>query len=82
MRDVAAFNKIELLPWDGWGLIEASDDALSDGDVALLDQVAELTALHIPDTSAIRHLYKSDARLTMPGKISSHTDEGVAEVLI
>ena len=42
VRDLAAFAKRELLPWDGWGLM--ADMHESDAaELALLDRVAALT---------------------------------------
>lgn len=42
VRDLAAFAKRELLPWDGWGLMK--DQHESDAaELALLDRAAELT---------------------------------------
>jgi hypothetical protein len=42
VRDLAAHAKRELLPWDGWGLMETRDDS-TDAELALLDRVAMLT---------------------------------------
>jgi hypothetical protein len=42
VRDLAAFAKRELLPWDGWGLM--ADPHESDAvELALLDRAAALT---------------------------------------
>lgn len=44
IRDLMALNKIELLPWDGWGLMFGPEDPMPTGDdLALLDHIAELT---------------------------------------
>ena len=43
VRDLASLNKLEILPWDVWGLIDHGDEALSEDDFALLDEVARLT---------------------------------------
>jgi hypothetical protein len=73
LRDVAALNKTELLPWDGWGLADAPDEALSVEDYALLDRVAELTCGDVPDFDALRTLYAADDRLRVPDTIRSYT---------
>ena len=66
VRDVAALNKVELLPWDGWGIIEAQDEHLTEDDLAFLDHVASLTCADVPEFARVRRLYESDARLTVP----------------
>jgi hypothetical protein len=42
VRDLAAFAKRELLPWDGWGLMAGRGESDA-AELALLDRVAELT---------------------------------------
>ncbi|MDM8527291.1 transglutaminase-like domain-containing protein [Anaerolineales bacterium HSG24] len=71
VRDVASLNKMELLPWDCWGLSLADDDALSNDDFALLDRVAPLT---LPDNfsfSDLSAIYKHNKGLTVPPVIST-----------
>ena len=43
VRDFLSLNKIELLPWDGWGLMAGPEDVVSADDLALLDRMAALT---------------------------------------
>jgi hypothetical protein len=73
IRDVAALNKVELLPWDCWGLMlaPALDNA---DDLSLLDRLAELTAGDVPDFDSVRALYESDPRLKVSGEIHSYVD--------
>ncbi|MDY7080565.1 MAG: transglutaminase-like domain-containing protein [Chloroflexota bacterium] len=69
VRDFLALNKIEILPWDGWGLISQDEQALSADDMALLDHIATLTLAIATDDDAfpeIRALYKNDPRLHKP----------------
>ncbi|HHF52307.1 MAG TPA: transglutaminase domain-containing protein [Candidatus Aminicenantes bacterium] len=40
LRDLAALNKVELLPWDVWGLASRSESEMSESDYVLLDQAA------------------------------------------
>jgi hypothetical protein len=80
VRDVAALNKVELLPWDGWGLCDARDDELKEGDLALLDRLAELTAGDVPDFKTVADLYCGEPRLTVPPVIRSYTQAGPVEV--
>jgi hypothetical protein len=79
LRDVASLNKMELLPWDCWGLMlkEKLDDA---DDLALLDRLAELTAWDVPDPLAVRSAYESDPRLHMDGRLMSYVDGNLIAV--
>jgi hypothetical protein len=71
IRDVAALNKVELLPWDCWGLIlNPKLDQID--DLSLLDELAELTRSDVPDFERVRALYESDSRLKATGKIQSY----------
>ena len=59
VRDLAALNKIEMLPWDEWGRMEASYKGATGSEFdALMGQVAEVCASD--DESAIRALYLSE----------------------
>jgi hypothetical protein len=80
IRDVASLNKIELLPWDSWGLMEKRDEDLTPEDLAFLDGVAELTAGDVPEFEVVRELYENDPRLTVPRMIKSYTQAGVQTV--
>jgi hypothetical protein len=78
VRDVAALTKVELLPWDCWGVIlkEQLDDA---GDLALLDHVAALTAGDPVDWPALR-ASAADPRLRMDGHLLSYVDGAMTPV--
>ncbi|MDI7277620.1 MAG: transglutaminase-like domain-containing protein [Anaerolineae bacterium] len=76
VRDLASLNKVELLPWDAWGIIDARDEDLSADDLALLDQVAELTSGDVPGFNRVRQLYETDDRLRVPATIRSYTEAG------
>jgi Transglutaminase-like superfamily len=80
VRDVAALNKIELLPWDCWGIIEARDDDLSVDDLAFLDQLAELTCDDVHQFDRVRTWYESDDRLRVPATFHSYAQQGVQTV--
>ena len=79
VRDIAALNKVPLLPWDGWGLIEETDEKISSDDLKFLDEVAEASIGEI-DYPAIRELFISDNRLQVPPIINSHSDSSVQKV--
>ena len=80
VRDVASLNKMELLPWDGWGIIEAEDKDLSPEDLTFLDQVAKLTSRDVPEFERVRTLYENDSRLHVPATIHSHSPIGVQTI--
>ncbi|MFI6013604.1 transglutaminase-like domain-containing protein [Streptomyces sp. NPDC051243] len=67
MLDLAAVNRVELLPWDFWGREIRADADLTDDDLALLDEVA---AARTDDD--FRRLYQ-DPRLRVPDEIMSYT---------
>ncbi|GHD02521.1 hypothetical protein GCM10010313_16400 [Streptomyces violarus] len=67
LRDLAALNGVELLPWDGWDPRLLVHAPLSEDDLAAADAVA---AARSEDDR--RRLY-ADPRLTVPAEITSHT---------
>lgn len=81
VRDVAALNKVELLPWDCWGIIEKLEMA-DPVDLALLDHKAGLTCGDVPDFETVCHLYQSDSRLKVERTIHSDTHAGMKIVWI
>ena len=44
VRDVAALNKMEMLPWDVWGAQPKPDEQLDDDHLAFFDKPATLFA--------------------------------------
>ena len=66
IRDFLALNRIEILPWDHWGLMDGTDDVLSPEDWDLLDHLAEITIPGQEDFSEIQRLYTSEPRLQVP----------------
>jgi len=73
VRDLAALNKMELLPWDCWGVILA-ENLDNPADLAALDQAAALTIGEIPDPDAARQLYQSDGRFRVDNALLSFVD--------
>src|SRR5258708_26542814 len=63
VRDLAALNNHEMLPWDVWGPMVRTDSEI---DVALIDHVAELT--HDPETHFVelRAIYGKGPPLSVP----------------
>jgi hypothetical protein len=81
VRDIAALNKVELLPWDCWGIIEAPEPN-SPEDLAFLDRLAGLTCGDVPDFDTVHRLYGTDARLRMDGTLHSYVNGGRETVQI
>lgn len=74
IRDVASLNKIELLPWDCWGMILMDYASLLSDDLSLLDRLADFTCGDVPDVDMVRWLYESDPRLSVGDSIQSYVD--------
>ncbi len=66
VRDLASLNRMEMLPWDVWGLMNMNDAALTDEKKALLDRVAALTLAGDDSFAEVRAIYDSDDRLRVP----------------
>jgi hypothetical protein len=65
IRDLAALNSVESLPWDNWGLIPIHYDTLPAADIELLDSLAEASAAGGPLTR-VREAYHRDPRIPRP----------------
>lgn len=62
MLDLAALNKVEVLPWDAWGQMEASYEGRTGaGYDELLDDIAATTL--DGDVDAIRKIYAGDLQV-------------------
>lgn len=76
-RDLAALNKVEMLPWDGWGELGRMGNAA--GGDAYVDEVAALTCSS--DHGAIRRRYQADDGLRVPARVTAfYTPTGPTEV--
>ena len=78
ISDFACLNQVELLPWDGWGMMTGPHDALTDDAIAVLDDVAALATAD--EFDAIRERYLTDDRLRVPPDITSFIDGELVEV--
>ena len=68
--DLAALNRIEMLPCDVWGMMSMDDAGLSDENKVLLDIVSALTLADDPNSfREMRPLYESDDRLRVPAMV-------------
>lgn len=66
LRDFAALNKVEILPWDSWGIADKRDEDLTRDDYALLDHIAALSINPEQSFDEIRRLFATNDRLRMP----------------
>ena len=81
VRDLASLNKMELLPWDCWGVILA--EQLDDPeDLAVLDEVASLMAEDGPDFDKLRTRYETDPRFHVNGNLLSYVNGSMVEVTL
>jgi hypothetical protein len=64
MRDAAALDGVELLPWDDWGAMAGPED---EPDIELFDRLAELT--REPDAAALHRFLRDDERVRVPEKV-------------
>ncbi|QLF69930.1 transglutaminase domain-containing protein [Peteryoungia desertarenae] len=66
IRDIAAFCRVEMLPWDVWGAQPRPDDALDPEKLAYFDDLAEHMLSADSNPVLIERLYATDQRLTVP----------------
>ena len=66
MRDAAALGNLELLPWDCWGAMPDSGDAIGEPRCALFDHLAALTREPDRAFAELRGLVQDDDRLRVP----------------
>ena len=80
IRDVAALNKVELLPWDCWGMIFMDYATLPPDDLTMLDRLADFTWWDVPDFETVRQIYESDPRLRVSESIQSYVNGNMERV--
>lgn len=80
IRDGAALNKIEMLPWDGWGVMPGPNEPINADDGVLLDRLAVLTQDPDPHFVELRSRYRDDDRLRVPPVVHNHL-RGVDETI-
>jgi hypothetical protein len=69
VRDLAAFEKCEMLPWDVWGAMFPPDATPSAETLMLLDQAAQATL--DPDGVAARAFYASHDAFRVPSRVTA-----------
>lgn len=67
MRDAAALDGVEVLPWDCWGAMPEPGEPV---DVALFDRLAELT--REPSAGELGAFLRDDERVRMPPQVRNH----------
>src|SRR5262249_43832017 len=70
VRDLAALNKMELLPWDGWGVMVRADELGEEVGGRLTDEAADVTVAD--EWSAVRRLYEGTDLLRVPATVMSY----------
>jgi hypothetical protein len=68
IRDLASLNRVEMLPWDVWGMMPKPTATISDDDRAFLDRVAALTLGGDDALGALREIYE-DPRVKVPSRV-------------
>ena len=76
LRDLAALNLREMLPWDYWGMARAfgPDTAISPTAASRLDEIAAMTTGPAAAWDALRTVYQADADLRVPTTVLSFPD--------
>ena len=72
VKDFACLNKVELLPWDSWGMLRNPRQPPPKKHFAVLDEIAELAATD--DLTEIRSRFERDDRVRVPQAIVSYTN--------
>src|SRR5262249_12662847 len=69
LRDLAALNRREMLPWDIWGAMQRDDASLGEPLRARLDRLAALTLEPDRNFDALRRAYDGEADLQVPPQV-------------
>ncbi len=77
VRDLASLNRMEMLPWDVWGMMPGPNGTLTKEETELLDRVAALTLADDAALPQIQEIY-DDHRLRVP-EVVFNVDRQAAE---
>jgi len=80
LRDFAALNSREMLPWDVWGAMPQPDAALAPEAFTLFDELAALTLAPDAHFAELRTLYDTDPTLSVPSKVFNHLRQALEPV--
>ena len=69
IRDLAALNNMEMLPWDVWGAMIPPDEPFGDDRLALFDRLSTVTRAPDATFAELRGLYEGDQDLRVPSTV-------------
>jgi len=69
VRDVAALNNMEMLPWDVWGAMISPDEPLGDDRLALFDRLSTVTRAPDATFAELCGLYEGNEDLRVPATV-------------
>jgi len=69
LRDVAALNNMEMLPWDVWGEMLRPGQEPDDAQIAFFNELAALTTEPDAGFAELTGRYLADPRLTVPATV-------------
>lgn len=75
-RDLASLNKIELLPWDYTKYYDQRISELSEIDLLLTDQIANIISQEDVNFTKTQQLYRDNPKLQVTSNITSYTNQG------
>jgi hypothetical protein len=68
IRDLASLNRVEMLPWDVWGMMPRPTGIISEEERTFLDRVAALTLSGDDAIAALQEIY-NDPRVKVSGRV-------------
>jgi hypothetical protein len=80
LRDVAALNSTEMLPWDVWGEMLKPGQEPDEAQLAYFDQLAVLATAPDASFAELTARYQNDPRLTVPATVFNGVLQRVDEV--
>ena len=72
IKDFACLNKVEMLPWDSWGMMRNPYRPPPKVHLAVLDEIADLAAGD--DLAEIRDRFQRDDRVRVPREVLSYQE--------
>jgi hypothetical protein len=75
MRDAAALDAVELLPWDTWGAMPAPEEKIDEERMTFFDELARVTREPDQHPDELRHLC-ADERLRVPTTVRNDLRDG------
>lgn len=80
VRDFAALNNMEMLPWDDWGLMPQPDEEIAPDRAAFFDRLATLTEEADERFGELRALYEQDDGLRVPARVFNGVRKQIEDV--